>query len=101
MPKHHTKAELRQMIHDKWGAKRNPFDESVQDCIEQLSDDRVDSGIDALKEIAVKCKTGGMTKKAFISLCLYIEKEAIKLSDEAFVQMKIRGALQNSRGIIH
>ena len=100
MSKVKSKEELQQIIRDKWGGKRSEFDQSIQDCIMQLAGDSVNDGVDLLKEIAIKCKTAGMNRNGFVSLCLYIEQEAIKLSEEAFVQMKIRSALQQDRKII-
>ena len=73
--------------------KENKIDRLIQDCIEQLSDDRVDLGIDALYELAIYWKTSGASRQSFSEICQYIEREAADKSDETFVQIKIHNAL--------
>ena len=65
----------------------------IDETIDQLADDRVDSGVEALYELAILWKSAGAPKEAFIDICSYIEQEATEKSDETFVQMKIQQAL--------
>lgn len=69
----------------------------IDQAIEQLSDDRVDSGIDILNELAVVWKTAGMTGQSFKEICIYIQEQAAEKSDSDFVHMKMRVALKESR----
>ena len=82
----------------------NKADQLIQDCIEQLADDRVDGGVEALYELAIMYKTAGAPRESFVDICQYIEQEATELSEETFVQMKIQNALvrirESKRGII-
>ena len=101
MPEVKSPEELRKIIHQKWGSsKRNPFEELVQDTVNQLASDEIDAGIEALHVVVEKCKTAGMSRQGCVSLCLDIEKRAIAKSDAEFVQVKIRAALTGSRKII-
>jgi len=71
----------------------NKADKLIQECIDQLADDRVDAGVEALYELATMWKSAGVSRDSFGDICSYIEKEATKKSDETFVQMKIHNAL--------
>jgi len=73
------------------------INELIDNAIDQLSDDRVDAGVEALHELAVHFKTKGMGAQFFKNICEYIEAEASKKSDETFVQMKIHNALVRVR----
>lgn len=73
------------------------INELIDDTIDQLSDDRVDAGVEALYELAIHFKTAGMGRVFFKTVCEYIETEAAKKSDETFVQMKIHNALVRVR----
>lgn len=77
--------------------KRNKIDDLISECIDQLADDRVDSGVEALYELAGKWKSAGLPVESWRDICQYIEQEAIKKSDETFVQMKIGNALTKIR----
>jgi len=65
----------------------------IDEAIKQLADDRVDSGIEALYELAILWKTSGAGRQSFADICEYIEREAAELSDETFVAIKIHNAL--------
>ena len=69
----------------------------IDECIDQLSDDRVDSGIDALYELAILWKTSGAGRQSWSDICEYIEREASEKSDETFVAIKIHNALVRVR----
>lgn len=75
----------------------NFIDDLIQDCIDQLADDRVDAGVDALYELAVAWKSAGLDADSWRDMCGYIEQSAIKKSDETFVQIKISNALTRIR----
>ena len=75
----------------------NKVDRLIQDCIEQLSDDRVELGVEALYELAGYWKSAGATRESFAEICQYIEREAAELSDSDFVKMKIGNALVKIR----
>ena len=75
----------------------NKADKLIQECIDQLADDRVDSGVEALYELAIMWKSAGVPRQSFIDMCGYIEKSAANKSDETFVQMKIHNALVRVR----
>ena len=83
------------------------FNELVDVCIDQLADDRVDAGVEAVMEIATLCKSAGMGRAEFVGICEYMESEAVKKSDAVFVQLKISNALKayrerrNGTKIIH
>ena len=69
------------------------INELIDDCIDQLSDDRVESGVEALYDLAIRFKTLGMGRAFFANVCQYIEREATAKSDGFFIQMKIHNAL--------
>ena len=73
------------------------INELIDDCIDQLADYRVDSGVEALYELASIFKTRGMGAQFFMNVCNYIEQEAAKKSDETFVSIKIHNALVRVR----
>ncbi|MCK5236098.1 MAG: hypothetical protein KAR06_03850 [Deltaproteobacteria bacterium] len=75
----------------------NKIDDMISDCIDELSDDRVDAGVETLYELAIMWKTAGLTREDFAEICGYIEKQAAKKSEETFVQIKIRNALVKIR----
>jgi len=76
----------------------------IDETIDQLADDRVDSGVECLYELAIIWKSAGLTREDFADICGYIEMEATKKSDETFVQIKIQNALikirEQKHGII-
>ena len=69
----------------------------IDSCIEQLSDDRVDVGVEGMYELAVLFKSSGCTSRAFVDMCGYIEQQAAERSDSGFVHMKISQALKKVR----
>ena len=69
----------------------------ISDCIDELSDDRVDAGVENLYELAIMWKSAGLTRESFADICGYIEKQAAAKSDETFVQIKIQNALVRIR----
>lgn len=71
----------------------NKADRLIQQCIDELADDRVDSGVEALYELASMWKTAGIGRESFVDMCGYIEQSAAKKSDSHFVSMKINAAL--------
>ena len=73
------------------------FNNLMDECIDQLADDRVDAGVEAVMEIAELCKSAGMPVTEFVGICEYMEAAAIKKSDAAFVQLKISNALKAYR----
>jgi len=73
------------------------FDQMVDDAISQLSDDRVDAGVELLRELAVVFKSAGMTRQSFAEMCQYIENEASERSDSAFVQLKMQTAFKKAK----
>lgn len=75
----------------------NKADSLIQECIDQLADDRVDSGVEALYELATMWKSAGATRASFADICSYIEREAADKSDETFIQVKIANALTRVR----
>jgi hypothetical protein len=75
----------------------NKVDKLISECIDQLADDRVDSGVEALYELAGYWKSAGLPVQSWRDICGYIEQSAIKKSDENFVQMKIHNALVKIR----
>ena len=75
----------------------NKADKLIQECIDQLADDRVDSGVEALYELATMWKSAGVSRDSFAEICSYIEQSAAKKSEETFVQMKIHNALVRVR----
>jgi len=75
----------------------NKADKLIQECIDQLADDRVDSGVEALYELASMWKTAGIGRDSFVDMCSYIEQSAAKKSDSHFVSMKIHNALVKVR----
>ena len=77
--------------------KPNKVDKLIQECINQLADDRVDAGVEALYELAIIWKSAGLPASSWRDICGYIEQSAIKKSDETFVQMKIHNALVRIR----
>jgi len=80
------------------------IDKLIDDTIDELSDDRVDAGVENLYELAIIWKSAGLTREDFADICGYIEQEATKKSDETFVQIKIQNALikirEQKHGII-
>ena len=80
------------------------IDKLIDDTIDELSDDRVDAGVENLYELAIIWKSAGMSRDSFADICGYIEYEAAKKSDETFVQIKIQNALikirEQKHGII-
>ena len=68
-------------------------DKLIDDCIDQLADDRVDAGVEALYELAILWKSAGFSRDDFAEICSYIEQQAAAKSDETFVQLKIQNAL--------
>ena len=72
-------------------------DRMIDDCIEQLADERVDEGVDLFYELAVLWKSAALSRQSFIDICHYIQTEAGNKSDETFVQMKITAALKKAR----
>lgn len=73
------------------------INELIDDCIDQLADDRVDSGVEALYDLAIIFKAQGMGATFFMTVCNYIEQEAASKSDEAFISTKIHNALVRVR----
>jgi hypothetical protein len=73
------------------------INQKIDECINQLSDDRVDSGVECLHELAILWKTAGSTHQSFVDLCTYIEREAGEKSDEVFVKYKINAALKKAK----
>ena len=69
------------------------IDKLIDDCIDELSDDRVDAGVENLYHLAIIWKSAGLTRESFADICGYIEKQAAAKSDETFVQIKIQNAL--------
>ena len=82
----------------------NKIDDLVEDCINDLSDERVDLGVEALYELASAWKTVGLDKESWLKMCQHIEKQATLKSEETFVQIKIQNALikirEQKNGII-
>jgi len=73
----------------------------IDEAIDQLSDDRVDSGINILYKLAELFKSAGASRESFAEICAYIEREAIERTDEAFIEMKINAALKKARESKH
>ncbi len=71
----------------------NNIDQIIDGAIEALSDDRIDTGVENLYELAILWKSAGMDAASFSDICGYIEREAAAKSDETFVQVKIQNAL--------
>ena len=89
--------ELKRIIKEKWGGKRNPFDQLIQDCIDNLATDNMDAGVDCMYEIAGKCKVAGYSRHGYIDLCMYIENEIQKKTDSRFATLQIHEALKRGR----
>ena len=77
--------------------KPNKIDLLIEECIDQLADDRVDAGVEALYELAGYWKSAGLPVSSWVDICQYIEQMASEKSDETFVQMKIGNALTRVR----
>lgn len=77
------------------------FNKMIDEAIDQLSDDRVDSGINILYKLAELFKSAGASRESFAEICAYIEREAIERTDEAFIEMKINAALKKARESKH
>lgn len=75
----------------------NKIDDMISDCIDELSDDRVDAGVETLYELAIMWKSAGLPRDTWVNICGYIEKQAAAKSDETFVQTKIHSALVRIR----
>ena len=73
------------------------IDKLIDDCIDELADDRVDAGVENLYELAILWKSAGLDRDSFADICGYIENQATEKSDETFVQMKIHNALVRVR----
>ena len=69
----------------------------IDEAIDQLSDDRVDSGVEALYELAILWRSSGASRESWVDICQYIEREATEKSDETFIQIKIGNALTKIR----
>jgi len=73
------------------------LDRMIDDAIAQLADDKADSGVELLQELAIIWKSAGMTRQSFMEICTYIQNEASERSESAFVEMKMAAALKKSR----
>ncbi len=69
----------------------------IDDCIDQLADDRVEMGVEGIYELAIIWKTSGATAQSFCEICQYMEDEAAKIAGTELVKYKIGEALRTIR----
>lgn len=79
------------------------IDRLVDQCIDNLADDNINTGAESLAELAGVWARAGLTYKSFLDMRTYIINEATARTDAFFIQEKLTIAerkLQNERNNI-
>ncbi len=81
----------------KYTDDMNDINVMIDDCISNIASDGINEGVEQLYDLASKFKTAGATAKSFMEICTYIEREAVKKSDQHFVSIKLQSAMRMIR----
>ncbi len=68
---------------------RNKIDRLFDECVDKLSSDNINEGVEALIELAHFWAKAGLPYKSFIEIKTHLIEEASKRTDTLFIQEKI------------
>lgn len=75
--------------------KNNKADKLIQECIDNLADDNINSGGESLQELARYWSKAGLDYRSFCDMRIYIIESAKRKTDAFFIDEKLKIAEQN------